>query len=98
MIVTAFVRERTDEGTKKLTYCGDAGFHSSPTCTTSITSVATAIYDVYKSLRDTGLTGVSEEEIARQRARVGELISLPEYYQVEAETAEKAYQGRWDAH
>ena len=66
--------------------------------TTSITSAATAIYDVYKSLKDTGLTGVSEEEIVQRRARVEELISLPEYYQVEAETTEKEFQDRGGSH
>ena len=66
--------------------------------TTSITSAATAIYDVYKSLKDTGLTGVSEEEIVQRRARVEELISLPEYYQVEAETTEREYQDRGGSH
>ena len=66
--------------------------------TTSITSAATAIYEVYKSLKDTGVTGVSAEQIANRRMGVEELISLPEYYQVEAETTERAYQGQRGPH
>ena len=76
----------------------DLGYQMMIYATTSITSAATAVYDVYQSLKETGLTGVSEEEIANRRARVEELISLPEYYQVEAETTEKAFQGQRPPH
>ncbi len=66
--------------------------------TTPIIAAATAIYDVYQSLKDRGLTGINAQEVAQRRRRVEELISLPEYYQVEAETTEREYQGRRGAH
>ena len=72
----------------------DLGYQIIIYATTPITTTATALLDLYQNLKDTGLTGISEEEIVRRRARVEELISLPEYYQVEAETTEKAYQNR----
>ena len=72
----------------------DLGYQIIIYATTPITTTAIALLDLYQNLKDTGLTGVSEEEIVRRRARVEELISLPEYYQVEAETTEKAYQNR----
>ena len=55
---------------------------------------ATALLDVYQNLKDTGLTGIAAEDMAQRRGEVEELISLPEYYEVEAETTEKDYQGR----
>lgn len=55
---------------------------------------ATALLDVYQNLKDTGLTGIAAEDMAQRRGKVEELISLPEYYEVEAETTEKDYQGR----
>ena len=61
--------------------------------TTSMLTAVTALLGVYQSLRDTGMTGVSAQEVVRRRTSVEELISLPEYYQVEAETTEKEYQG-----
>ena len=60
--------------------------------TTSMLTTATALLEVYRSLKDTGMTGVSAAEVVERRSRVEELISLPEYYQVEAETTEKEYQ------
>ena len=47
-----------------------------------------ALEEVYRSLRDTGLIGISPEDVAVRRARVDELIDLPEYYRIEAETTE----------
>ena len=66
--------------------------------TTPMIAAATALLDVYGKLRDTGLTGISAEEVAVRRRRVEELISLPEYYQVEAATTEREYQDRSSAH
>jgi methylisocitrate lyase len=66
--------------------------------TTPMIAAATALLDVYGKLRDTGLTGISAEEVAVRRRRVEELISLPEYYQVEAATTEREYQDRAGAH
>jgi methylisocitrate lyase len=65
--------------------------------TTPMIAAATALLDVYGKLKDTGLTGISAEEVAVRRRRVEELISLPEYYQVEA-TTEREYQDRAGAH
>jgi methylisocitrate lyase len=66
--------------------------------TTPMVAAVTALLDVYRKLKDTGLTGISAEEVAVRRRRVEELISLPEYYQVEAATTEREYQDRAGAH
>jgi methylisocitrate lyase len=66
--------------------------------TTPIIASAIAVSDVYRNLRETGYIGMSPEEVAERRRRVEEIISLPEYYQVEAETTERAYQGRESTH
>ena len=57
--------------------------------TTPIIAATFALLDVYEHLRDTGLTGLSAEEVAVKRKRVEELIGLPEYYRIEAETTER---------
>ena len=57
--------------------------------TTPVMTTVTALEQVYRSLRDTGLTGVSAAEVVEQKARVEELIDLPEYYRIEAETTEQ---------
>ena len=57
---------------------------------TPIIATGTALEQVYGSLRDTGLTGISAEEVAIRRGRVEELIDLPEYYRIEAETTEQS--------
>ncbi len=66
--------------------------------TTPMVAAVTALLDVYGKLKDTGLTGISAEEVAVRRRRVEELISLPEYYQVEAATTEREYQDRASSH
>jgi methylisocitrate lyase len=66
--------------------------------TTPMVAAVTALLDVYRKLKDTGLTGISAEEVAVRRRRVEELISLPEYYQVEAATTEREYQDRAGSH
>ena len=76
----------------------DLGYQIIIYATTSIEAAALAIYDVYKNLKDTGMTGILAQDVVQRRKRVEEFISLPEYYQVEAETTEKAYQGRRGAH
>ena len=65
---------------------------------TPMVAAAIAIFEAYQSLKDTGMTGISADEVAARRAKVEELISLPEYYQVEAGTTEKAYQREQRAH
>ena len=57
--------------------------------TTPVLAVAGALLDVYRNLRDTGLTGISAEDVATKGAMVEELIDLPEYYRIEAETTER---------
>ena len=73
---------------------GELGYQILVYALTPIVAAATALRNVYQNLRDTGLTGTSAEEMGRQRKVVEDIISLPEYYQVEAETTEKEFQGR----
>ena len=77
---------------------GELGYQIIIYATTPIIAAATALFDVYQCLKDTGLIGINAQEVAQRRARVEELISLPEYYQVEAETTESEYQGLRGAH
>ncbi len=76
----------------------DLGYQIVIYAATPMIAAAIAIYDTYKSLKETGTTGMEAAEVADRRRRVEEFISLPEYYQIEAETTEKAYQGREAAH
>ena len=57
--------------------------------TTPVITTVDALFSVYQTLKETGLTGVSAEEVAEMRKRVEELISLPKYYRIEAETTER---------
>ena len=66
--------------------------------TTSILTTAIALMLVYQNLKDHGVTGISAQNVMERRAKVEELISLPEYYQVEAETTEKEYQDQRAGH
>lgn len=66
--------------------------------TTPIHLAVNAIYNTYRCLKDTGSLDIDSHTVVEQRNRVEQLISLPEYYQVEAETTEKAYQDRRSAH
>ena len=45
--------------------------------------------ETYQHLKDTGLLNLNAQQVADLRRRVEELISLPEYYAVEAATTEK---------
>ena len=76
----------------------DLGYQIIIYATTPTIAATTALLDVYQRLKDTGLTGINAQEVARRRRMVEELISLPEYYQVEAETTEKEYQDGRAAH
>jgi hypothetical protein len=51
---------------------------------------ANALLETYQHLKDTGLLNITARQVAELRRRVEELISLPEYYDVEAATTEKA--------
>ena len=53
---------------------------------------ATALINTYTHLKETGTFGIEAPEVARRRNKIEELISLPEYYQVEAETTKKEFQ------
>ena len=77
---------------------GELGYQIVIYATTPIIAAAKGLIEAYQSLKDTGLTGLSAEEVATRRRRVEELISLPEYYQVEAETTEREYQDRRPGH
>ena len=59
--------------------------------TTPVVAAAIAMIETYQHLKSTGTIGISAEEVAKRRSRIEELISLPDYYQVEAETTEKRY-------
>ena len=72
----------------------DLGYQIIIYAVTPAIAAATALLDVYQNLKDTGMTGISADDMAKRRAKVEELISLPEYYEVEAATTEKAHQGR----
>ena len=61
---------------------------------TPIMAGAIAIMEAYQSLKDTGLIGISPQDVAQRRRRVEEIIGLTEYYQVEAETTERESQGQ----
>jgi 2-methylisocitrate lyase-like PEP mutase family enzyme len=57
--------------------------------TTPAVVAAIALMDTYQHLKDTGLLNINAQRVAELRQRVEELISLPEYYAVEAATTEK---------
>ena len=72
----------------------DLGYQIIIYATTPIITAAMAMVDAYQSLKDTGSIGIDATEVAARRRKVEALISLPEYYEVEAATTEKAYQDR----
>jgi 2-methylisocitrate lyase-like PEP mutase family enzyme len=57
--------------------------------TTPAIVAANALMETYQHLKDTGLLNINAQRVAELRQRVEELISLPEYYEVEAATTEK---------
>lgn len=56
---------------------------------TPIVATVSALMETYTSLRDTGVPSIDGNILAEKRKLVEELIGLPEYYQVEAETTEQ---------
>jgi methylisocitrate lyase len=70
----------------------DLGYQIIIYATTPIITAAMAMMEAYESLKDTGAIGINAAEVAARRRKVEALISLPEYYEVEAATTEKAYQ------
>jgi 2-methylisocitrate lyase-like PEP mutase family enzyme len=57
--------------------------------TTPAVVAAFALMETYQHLKDTGLLNINAQRVAELRRRVEDLISLPEYYAVEAATTER---------
>jgi methylisocitrate lyase len=74
----------------------DLGYQIIIYATTPAIVAATALRDTYQHLKDTGRLNLTAQRVAELRQQVEELISLPEYYQVEAETTEKGSVGGRD--
>jgi 2-methylisocitrate lyase-like PEP mutase family enzyme len=67
----------------------DLGYQIMIYATTPAVVAATALMETYQCLKDTGLLNINAQRVAELRRRVEELISLPEYYEVESATTEK---------
>jgi 2-methylisocitrate lyase-like PEP mutase family enzyme len=67
----------------------DLGYQIIIYATTPAVVAANALLETYQHLKDTGLLNITAQQVAELRRRVEELISLPEYYEVEAATTEK---------
>ena len=67
----------------------DLGYQIMIYATTPAIVAANALMETYQHLKDTGLLNITAQRVAELRRRVEELISLPEYYAVEAATTEK---------
>jgi len=67
----------------------DLGYQIIIYATTPAIVAAHALLETYQHLKDTGLLNIAAPRVAELRRRVEELISLPEYYAVEAATTEK---------
>src|SRR5712691_5970661 len=67
----------------------DLGYQIIIYATTPAIVAANALMETYQHLKDTGLLNIDAQRVADLRRRVEELISLPEYYEVEAATTEK---------
>jgi 2-methylisocitrate lyase-like PEP mutase family enzyme len=67
----------------------DLGYQIMIYATTPAIVSANALMETYQHLKDTGLLNITAQRVAELRRRVEELISLPEYYEVEAATTEK---------
>lgn len=69
---------------------GDLGYQLLIYATTPAIVAANALMQTYQHLKETGLLNINSQQVAELRRRVEELISLPEYYEVEAATTEKS--------
>ena len=67
----------------------DLGYQIIIYATTPAVVTANALLETYQHLKDTGLLNINAQRVTELRRRVEELISLPEYYEVEAATTEK---------
>jgi 2-methylisocitrate lyase-like PEP mutase family enzyme len=72
----------------------DLGYQIIIYATTPAIVAANALMETYQHLKDTGLLNINAQQVAELRRRVEELISLPEYYAVEAATTEKGSTAR----
>jgi methylisocitrate lyase len=68
----------------------DLGYQIIIYATTPAIVTANALMETYQHLKDTGLLNINAQRVADLRRRVEELISLPEYYEVEAATTERS--------
>jgi 2-methylisocitrate lyase-like PEP mutase family enzyme len=76
----------------------DLGYQIIIYATTPAVVAAIALLETYQHLKDTGLLNINAQRVAELRRRVEELISLPEYYAVEAATTEKDSTAPTDRH
>jgi 2-methylisocitrate lyase-like PEP mutase family enzyme len=76
----------------------DLGYQIIIYATTPAVVAAIALLETYQHLKDTGLLNINAQRVAELRRRVEELISLPEYYAVEAATTEKGSASPTDRH
>jgi 2-methylisocitrate lyase-like PEP mutase family enzyme len=67
----------------------DLGYQIMIYATTPAVVTAIALMETYQHLKNTGLLNITAQRVAELRRRVEELISLPEYYAVEAATTER---------
>jgi 2-methylisocitrate lyase-like PEP mutase family enzyme len=67
----------------------DLGYQIIIYATTPAVVAANALMETYQHLKTTGRLNINAQRVAELRRRVEELISLPEYYEVEAATTEK---------
>jgi 2-methylisocitrate lyase-like PEP mutase family enzyme len=67
----------------------DLGYQIMIYATTPAVVAAIALLETYQHLKDTGMLNINAQRVAELRRRVEELISLPEYYAVEAATTER---------
>src|ERR671922_810436 len=67
----------------------DLGYQIIIYATTPAIVAPNALMETYRHLQDTGHLNINAQRVAELRRRVEELISLPEYYEVEAATTEK---------
>jgi len=67
----------------------DLGYQIIIYATTPAVVAAAALMETYQHLKDTGLLNINAQRVAELRRRVEELISLPEYYAVEAASIER---------
>ena len=66
----------------------DMGYQIIIYAPTPVVATSRALEHTYRTLKETGLTGISASEVAARRTKIEELIDLPEYYRIEEQTTE----------